>query len=261
MRTLVVGIGALGGTIAARALSAGMPVALATRSAESAHALRGRGLRVSGVGGAAEVASAPVAALEEYAGQRFDLIVLATKAHDALDAAPRLAALLAPGGTLLGIQNGGVSKLLFDRLGGVVLGGLSNLGATMVEPGVYEQRNAGHLLIGEVPGGASARASSVLQFLAGAVEMRATASFLGAVWAKLLVNCSVTTLGALAGQPMREYIASAASAPKPFAASTPRRSPSRARAATSPCGCSSTRSRRAPATARGSSRSSPATAI
>jgi 2-dehydropantoate 2-reductase len=49
-----------------------------------------------------------------------------------------------------------VSQLLADQLGGdCVLGGLSNLGATMSAPGVYEQRNAGHLLIDELAGGES----------------------------------------------------------------------------------------------------------
>ena len=54
MRMLIVGIGALGGTIAARAISAGLPVRLAARNAESAEVLRRSGLRVSGIGGEVE---------------------------------------------------------------------------------------------------------------------------------------------------------------------------------------------------------------
>src|SRR3989442_5865738 len=133
MRTLIAGIGALGGTIATRAASAGVPVWLATRTAESARALRSSGLRVSGIGGAAVASGIQVAALEEYRGESFDLVVLATKAHDALKSAPVLSSLLSPGGTLLCIQNGGVSQILSARLGSsVVLGGVSNLGPTMV---------------------------------------------------------------------------------------------------------------------------------
>ena len=103
-----------------------------------------------------------VAALHEYSARdAFDLIVLATKALDALAAAPGLLPLLGPGGTLLPIQNGGVPQMLADRLGDRVLGGLSKLGATMTTPGVYDQRNAGYLLIGELAGGQSERASRV----------------------------------------------------------------------------------------------------
>lgn len=208
MRTLIVGIGALGGLVAARMQASGFPVWLATRNAESALALKRSGLHVTGVGGDVSVKAPDVAALDKYfAGSSFDLIMLATKAQDAIDTAPRLARLLGAGGVLLPIQNGGVSQLLAERLGVErVLGGLSNLGATMSAPGVYEQRNAGHLLIGEPAGGASARVERVSRWLGQGVEVRETPNLHGAVWSKLLLNCSVTTLGAVAGRTMRRYI-------------------------------------------------------
>lgn len=137
------------------------------------------------------------------------MILLATKAHDALEIAPFLSSLLLPGGTLLPIQNGSVSQILGDRLGdNVVLGGLSNLGATMVKPGMYEQRNAGNLLIGELTGGLSDRVKTIAQALSGAIETRLTPNLRGALWAKLLLNCSVTTIGAIAAQTMRQYMIS-----------------------------------------------------
>lgn len=210
MRTLVVGAGALGGLVAARLRGTGSPVWVATRDAASAARLRASGLQVSGVGGSLSVDVHDVAPAEEYrrAGARFDLVVLATKAHDAFGAAPALLDLLGPGGTLLPIQNGPVAQLLAERFGDAsILGGLSNLGATMREPGVYEQRNAGHLLVGELAGGASERADRVRGWLGRALEVRVSANLRGAVWSKLLLNCSVTTLGAVGGCTMREYVA------------------------------------------------------
>lgn len=210
MKTLIVGVGALGGLVAARLRATGSPVWLATRNAESAARLKASGLRLTGVGGAASAEVADVAPVDAYrARDAFDLVVLATKAHDAIELAPRLSGLLGPGGTLLPIQNGGVAQTLADRLGACVLGGLSNLGATMTAPGVYEQRNAGHLLVGELAGGESERAERVRGWLGRALEVRGTPNIRGAVWSKLLLNCSVTTLGAIAGRTMREYIASA----------------------------------------------------
>jgi 2-dehydropantoate 2-reductase len=155
-----------------------------------------------------EVTAPDVAALDSYpAENRFDLIVLATKAHEAMEIAPKVVRWLEPGGTLLPIQNGAVSRLLAERLGGQwVLGGLSNLGATMHAPGVFEQRNAGHLLVGELAGGESSRADRVRAWLGRAIEVRVTPNLTGAIWSKLLVNCSVTTLGAIAGCTMRAYV-------------------------------------------------------
>jgi hypothetical protein len=118
MQMLIVGIGALGGTIAARAICAGLPVRLAARNTDSAEALRRSGLRVSGIGGEVRADVIDIAAVEDYGkGDQFDLILLATKAQDTLEVAPRLLRLLAPGGVMLPIQNGGVARVLADGLG------------------------------------------------------------------------------------------------------------------------------------------------
>src|SRR5262245_39678011 len=140
MRTLIVGVGALGGVIAGRLVASGAQVSLATRDATSAAHLRATGrLRVTGIGGPLSVGMPDVAGMDEYSTrENFDLVVLATKARDALSAAPRVAELVGETGALLPLQNGVVSQMLAEQLGGErVLGGLSNLGATMAEPGRY----------------------------------------------------------------------------------------------------------------------------
>jgi len=209
MRTLIIGAGALGGLAGARLAATGARVWYAVRDQESATRLKAAGFQVSGVGGPASVPATDVAPLSEYpAVLDFDLVVLATKAQEAMEIAPRVARRLAAGATLLPIQNGAVSRLLADRLGNDrVLGGLSNLGATLHGPGRIEQRNAGHLLIGELSSGISERAESVRAWLGRGVEVRVTGNLAGAIWSKLLLNCSVTTLGAIAAQTMRQYVA------------------------------------------------------
>jgi 2-dehydropantoate 2-reductase len=97
--------------------------------------------------------------------------------------------------------------MLASQLGDkCVLGGLSNLTGTMLRPGIYEQSNAGHLLIGELGGGESDRGERVRLWLSRAVNVKVTPNLQGAVWSKLLLNCSVTTIGAIAGLTMRAYI-------------------------------------------------------
>src|SRR5258707_5025403 len=128
MKTLVVGAGSIGGIIGARLLAVGASVSLATRNATSAEEIKASGLRVTGIGGDLSIEAGEVAPLAEYSVPgTFDLIVLATKAQDAIDVAPSLVRFLAPGGTLLPIQNGGVPLMLASQLGvRCLLGGLSN---------------------------------------------------------------------------------------------------------------------------------------
>ena len=207
MRTLIVGVGAIGGVVSARMRAAGAPVYLATRSVESAAALQSSGISVTGVGGAVSVPAGHVAPLDSYRGaEPFDLIVLATKAREAVEAAPSLVTMLRDEGTLLPLQNGGVAHLLSERLGDRVLGGLSNLGATMLAPGRYEQRNAGHLLIGELRAGNSDRVARIERWLGRGIAVKTTGNMSGSIWSKILVNCAVTTIAAIAGSTMREYL-------------------------------------------------------
>jgi 2-dehydropantoate 2-reductase len=208
MKTLIVGVGALGGIIGARLLATGASVSLATRNATSAEALKAAALCVTGIGGDLSVEAGEVAPLAEYSvSGSFDLIILAAKAQDAIDVAPTLVGMVAPGGTLLPIQNGGVPQILRSQIrNGCLLGGISNLTATMLGPGIYEQTNAGYLLIGEHGGGESDRAERVRRWLSRAVNVRVIPNLQGAVWSKLLLNCSVTTIGAIAGLTMREYV-------------------------------------------------------
>lgn len=208
MECLIVGIGAVGGVIATRLAAAGVPMSLATRDEQSAAALRASGLHVTGVGGDARAPVERADALAKYARTgTFDLIVLATKAREAVALAPQLVSLLRKKGTLLPLQNGGVPEQLATRLGDDrILGGFSNLGAAMIAPGRFEQRNGGHLVIGEFGGDPHQRADAIAQWLRSGVEVRVSTNIRGAIWSKLIVNCSVTTIGAIAGCTMREYI-------------------------------------------------------
>jgi ketopantoate reductase len=99
-------------------------------------------------------------------------------------------------------------RILIVGIGAFVLGGLSNPGVTMVRPGVYEQRNGGNLLISELAGGLCDRVAKIAQTLGRAIETRVTPNLRGAFWAKLLLNCSVTTIAAIAAQTMRQYMIS-----------------------------------------------------
>ena len=209
MKTLVVGAGALGGIIGARLLAAGAFCITCNPECDSGR--KNQSLRAF-ASLALELIYLPKPEkllhwLNIPLRGTFDLIVLATKAQDAIEVAPSLMGLLAPGGTLLPIQNGGVPLTLVSRLGErYVLGGLSNLTATMLQPGVYEQTNAGYVLIGELGGGESYRSDRVCQWLSRAVNVKVTSNLQGAVWSKLLLNCSITTIGAIAGMTMRAYI-------------------------------------------------------
>jgi 2-dehydropantoate 2-reductase len=201
----------LGGAIAARALNAGLSVFMAVRNDEMARSLRFSGLRISGAGTPIVVPAFNIATIEQYRGiEKFNFILLATKAHEALELAPQLLDLLQPAGAIVSLQNGCVPLMLANRLGSEnVLGGISNVAATMTGPGRFEQRNTGNIVLGETKeGGISERVARLAALLGKGLEVRVTPNLRGIIWSKLLINCSVTTIGAITGKSMRGYLRS-----------------------------------------------------
>src|SRR5258708_18658320 len=71
---------------------------------------------------------------------------------------------------------------------------------------VIEEYDAGYLVRGDLAGGVSERIDRVARTLGRAIEVKASSNITGAIWSKLLINCSVTTLGALCSQTMRQYM-------------------------------------------------------
>ena len=97
MRTLILGAGALGGLIGARLAATGARVSFPVRDRASAERLRQAGFRVSGVGGSIAVPAGDVAALDDVpARTELELVVLATKAQEAMELAPRATRWLTP---------------------------------------------------------------------------------------------------------------------------------------------------------------------
>ena len=80
----------------------------------------------------------------------------------------------------------------------------------MTELGKYEQRNAGHLVTSSLERFRAAKVNEPNRSATGSdarSAVKLTSSLGGAIWSKLILNCSITTIGAIAGQTMREYIA------------------------------------------------------
>jgi 2-dehydropantoate 2-reductase len=204
MKTLIIGMGALGGLIAARFRAAGLPDWLATRDADQSDRLRASGLKVTGIGGAVTVQATAIGPLDASAADdKFELVLFGHQGSrcdrggaQAIRSARAIHHAAAD-------PEWRRSPDACGAIGEVRTWRVSNLGATIEAPGKYEQRNAGHLLIGEFAGGESEQIERVHRWLERAVEVRATRNLRGAVWSKLLLNCSVTTIGAIAGGTMR----------------------------------------------------------
>jgi len=202
MRIGIVGVGAIGGTIAALLDRAGHDVAVTARGS-GLSAIRADGLWLDGKWGAH---TAEITASERLTSTP-DLAFVCTKAQDAADAIGANASRLA-GIPVVIVQNGleglgTASRLLPES---ECIGGLALYASNHPEPGRVSVTATGHTYLGagaSEPSEATRAAASVLN---DAMPTRATGNFVGCQWTKLIIN-EVNAMPAITGLSVQRTIA------------------------------------------------------
>ena len=225
MKIAVVGLGAVGGLIAARLAAAGFEVCALARGPTLA-AVRAHGLRLV-LGGEQRVVRI-VASDDAQALGTQDLVIVALKGPALAAAAASLQPMLGPQTSVMPAMNGvpwwfldaapadaalGDRRLAsIDPDGriaaalpiGRVLGCVVHLTCSSPEPGLIRHGFGDRLIVGE-PGGspsgrASARVDAVCAALAGAgFQAEASAAIRQAIWYKLWGNMTMNPVSALTG--------------------------------------------------------------
>jgi len=199
-RILVIGAGAIGGTLGALLARAGRDVVFLTKSRETAEAINRDGMTVSGVRGTftARVRAGHQA---DRLAPPFGLVMAAVKTYD-LEAAlgPALGA-IAEGCPVVSLQNGICIEELealvgADRAVGCAVG----WGATMHGPSRMELTSEGGLVMGCRSVAGQARLAAVAQALGPVFPVSLSADILADLYSKLLINSCITTLGAISGR-------------------------------------------------------------
>ncbi len=221
MKIAVVGLGAVGGLLAATLAHVGHEVSGLARGATLA-AIREHGLRLTMAG--AETTSAISASDDARALGPQDLVIVALKGQALAAAAQTMQALLGPNTLVMPAMNGvpwwflqtaPVSTGLGDRsLPSVdpddriaallplerVLGCVVHLTCSSPAPGVIQHGFGDRLIVGEPGGGASMRVDSVCAALAQAgFKCEASADIRQDIWFKLWGNMTMNPVSALTG--------------------------------------------------------------
>ena len=204
MRITILGAGGIGGYYGGILARAGHPVTLLARGAHL-DALRERDLEVRTPEGSFTV---PVEAADDsQALGPTDLAIVAVKSYSLAEIAPA-ARLLAEGGAVILPLLNGVDAA--DRLiaagvpGDRVLGGLTEISAARIAPGVVERRSPFQRVgVGELAGGVSKRAERIAAaFREAGADARASADITADLWRKLAFIATMAAACGLARCPI-----------------------------------------------------------
>ena len=177
---VVVGAGAIGGTIGARLARDGQSVLFCDAAADHVAAINERGLAIEGPV-ETFTAHAPAVTPDELPDELF-AVLLAVKSQHTEDALAAIAPRLAPDGFVVSLQNGINEPQIAARVGkDRTVGAFVNFGADYLEPGRIFVAGRGALYVGELDGRHSDRLERLVRDLP---EAQPTSNIIGFLWAK-----------------------------------------------------------------------------
>jgi len=196
MRIGIIGLGAIGGVLAARLVaSRKQDEEIVLAAGRSTPAIREHGLRIEG--------EDPVLAqtvVERLDGAPCDVLLLCTRTDDIESALAPAATLLPPSGTVVCVQNGLPEERAARMVGKErVLGAVIGWSASANGPGNYKLTGGGKFTLGAADPAGEPRVAGDATLLERAFPVKRTANLIGARWSKLAMNCALSTLGAVSG--------------------------------------------------------------
>ena len=202
MRYVVLGCGAVGGTVAAGLARDGHEVLACDADPAVVSAVAARGLRIEGPVENFTVA-VPAVTPGDLPARIDGPVLVAVKAHHTAAAAALLAGRLHGDAFTVALQNGLTGGILARAVGPErVVEAVVNFGANMTEPGIVRRGNRATFMVGEPDGRLSARARALAADIADAV---ATSNILGYAWAKLAYG-AVLAATAVSDLPIAEVL-------------------------------------------------------
>lgn len=204
MRIAIVGAGGVGGYFGGALARAGHQVALIARGTHL-DAVRAWGLEVRTPEGT--FTAAVEATDDPEVLQGIELAIVAVKTYSLAEVAPAVRLLAGHGALILPLLNGveAAERLLTGGVpGDRLLGGLTEISAAKIAPGIVERRSSfQRIVVGERAGGPSERAERIAAaFREAGAEARVSLDITADLWRKLAFIASIAAACGLARSPV-----------------------------------------------------------
>ena len=204
MRIAVIGAGGVGGGFGAALAKAGADVTFIARGAHLA-AMKSVGLKIQG--GRGETHLVPTKATDNPADiGPVDIVLFCVKLWDVESAGEAIKPLVGPGTAVIPLQNGiDAAERLIPILGaGAVMGGVAQISASIIAPGVIQQVGTFmRMIFGELDGKRSARGEAFLALCRTAgFDVTLSEQILTDLWMKFILLACNSSITAATRQPL-----------------------------------------------------------
>ena len=200
MKVLLIGAGAIGGTVAVSCKKAGYDVRLLCHRAQTKETIEKEGFSVHGAKGELHADFTCYDSYEALGDEKFDFVIIATKYQAMFDAAKNVLPYLTEKGLVVGMQNGMLTERLAeivgrDRAVGVMLG----FGATRNGVNNVTMTSMGEIVIGLLDGNTTPALESLRTMLNSLLPTTISSEIQSVQYSKLVINSCINACAAITG--------------------------------------------------------------
>ena len=198
MKIVIVGPGAMGCLMAAFLSKVKEEVWIFDYNKERAAKITQSGIALEGISGSWQVKVKATSDKNDIGVA--DLLIVCVKAYDTKEAILQAKAMVGENTSVLTLQNGlGNVEIIAEVVGSDrVIGGVTNLGATLIDVGKARHAGKGETVIGRIDGKITVEMRSIRELFNKAnLETRISRDIKSLLWSKLIVNAGINALTAI----------------------------------------------------------------
>jgi 2-dehydropantoate 2-reductase len=198
MKITVIGPGAIGCLLSAFLSKAEEEVWLLDKDRQRANIIKEQGIKIEGVSGDWQAKVSAASSADEIG--RCDLIIIAVKSYDTKEALKNIKPLLGDTSLVLTLQNGLGNVEIISEVASQerTLGGVTNLGATLLGSGHIRHAGRGETVIGRMDGKIPVQLREIREvFNRSGLETRISKDIKSLLWSKLIINVGINALTAI----------------------------------------------------------------
>lgn len=206
MKTLMIGMGCIGGTIATVARSEGYDIEVVAHGEENARLIEEKGFAITGAKGDRIAKFKTYPDVESVEG-KYDIVMIATKYQQMPEIAEKILPLLNDDSLVLSLQNG----LCVETLAGIVgekraVGCMIGFGATMEKKNFVNVTTSGEFYIGMLKNNTSSKLDYLKDMLSCVYPTKIAEDINARLYSKLIINSCINALAGISGKTLGEIL-------------------------------------------------------
>lgn len=206
MKTLIIGMGCIGGTVATVMKSSGYDIEVVAHGEENARLIEEKGFTITGVKGDRIVKFKAYPDVESVQG-KYDIVMIATKYQQMPELAEKSLRLLNDDSVVVGLQNGLCVEQLADVVGeNRAVGCMIGFGATMEKKNFVNVTTSGEFYVGMLKGNTSPKLQYLKDMFSTVYPTKIADDINERLYSKLIINSCINAIAGISGKTLGDIL-------------------------------------------------------